>query len=214
MNTPIRILVVDDHLHAREGISDLLEDYSEFQIVGEARNGKEAIEMTGKLNPDLVLMDISMPQMNGLEATKFIKLHYPAVKVVMMTVSDEITDLFEAVKRGAQGYLLKNLHSSEWYSYLRAFALDEAPMSKEMAFRILHEFTRTKQGKVVSPLSSREQDVLQFVARGDSNREISEKLYISEHTVKTHLKNILSKLHLENRVQLTSYAYNKGWIQP
>lgn len=214
MTTPIRILVVDDHLHAREGIADLLEDYEEFIIAGEAKNGREAIEMTAELNPDLILMDIRMPEMDGLEATKRIKHNHPSVKIVMMTVSDEITDLFEAVKRGAQGYLLKNLNSSEWYSYLRAFALDEAPMSKEMAFKILDEFNREKSGKPVTPLSAREQEVLQLVAKGCSNRDISENLFISEHTVKTHLKNILSKLHLENRVQLTSYAYNKGWIQP
>ncbi|MBH0173507.1 response regulator transcription factor [Fictibacillus sp. 23RED33] len=208
-----RLLLVDDHQHAREGIQDLLEDYSEFEIIGQAKNGAEAVELAGTLSPDLILMDIRMPVMDGLEATKIIKYKYPSIKIVMMTVSDDITDLFEAVKRGAQGYLLKNLNSSEWYSYLRAFAVDEAPMSQKMAFKILNEFTQEKVEEEKTPLSAREKEILQLVAQGKSNRMIAENLSISEHTVKSHLKNILGKLHLDNRVQLTSYAFNKGWIE-
>ncbi|MBH0166871.1 response regulator transcription factor [Fictibacillus sp. 7GRE50] len=208
-----RLLLVDDHQHAREGIQDLLEDYSEFEIIGQAKNGAEAVELAGTLSPDLILMDIRMPVMDGLEATKIIKYKYPSIKIVIMTVSDDITDLFEAVKRGAQGYLLKNLNSSEWYSYLRAFAVDEAPMSQKMAFKILNEFTQEKVEEEKTPLSAREKEILQLVAQGKSNRMIAENLSISEHTVKSHLKNILGKLHLDNRVQLTSYAFNKGWIE-
>ncbi|WHY70626.1 response regulator [Fictibacillus enclensis] len=213
MTEPIRLLLVDDHQHAREGIQELLEDYEEFEIIGEATNGLEAIEMTEALQPNLILMDIRMPVMDGLEATKMIKFKYPMVKVVIMTVSDDITDLFEAIKRGAQGYLLKNLDANEWYSYLRAFAVDEAPMSQNMATRILNEFTNTRKEKKPTPLSDRELEVLQLVAQGKSNREIAKAFFISEHTVKSHLKNILNKLHLDNRVQLTSYAYSKGWIE-
>ena len=195
-----RILIVDDHAHAREGIRDILEEYEDFLIVGEGRNGKEALELTEKLMPDIILMDIQMPVMDGLEATKRIKLQFPYVKIVIITVSDDITDLFNALKQGAQGYLLKNIQSDSWYEYLKAFALDEVPMSKEIAFQILKEI----------PLSNRELEVLHLVAKGLSNRDISESLFISEHTVKSHLKNILSKLHLENRVQLTSYAFQQG----
>ncbi|MCK6257816.1 response regulator transcription factor [Fictibacillus sp. KIGAM418] len=213
MKEPIRLLLVDDHQHAREGIQELLEDYEEFKIIGEATNGSEAIELTAELQPDLILMDIRMPVLDGLEATKIIKFKYPTIKIVIMTVSDDITDLFEAVKRGAQGYLLKNLNSNEWYSYLRAFAVDEAPMSQNMAFRILEEFTQSKKQIEQTPLSEREKEVLQLVAQGKSNRDIAETIFISEHTVKSHLKNILNKLHLDNRVQLTSYAYSKGWIE-
>ncbi|WP_062234323.1 response regulator [Fictibacillus sp. FJAT-27399] len=213
MQEPIRLLLVDDHQHAREGIQELLEEYEEFQIIGEATNGSEAIELAAELQPDLILMDIRMPVLDGLEATKIIKFKYPTIKIVIMTVSDDITDLFEAVKRGAQGYLLKNLNSNEWYSYLRAFAVDEAPMSQNMAFRILEEFTQSKKQIEQTPLSEREKEVLQLVAQGKSNRDIAETIFISEHTVKSHLKNILSKLHLDNRVQLTSYAYSKGWIE-
>ncbi len=208
---PFRILIVDDHAHAREGIRDILEEYEDFIIVGEGTNGQEAIELTEKLMPDIVLMDIGMPVMDGLEATKQIKLQFPYVKIVVITVSDDITDLFDALKKGAQGYLLKNLQSEVWYDYLRAFALDEVPMSKEIAFQILKEFPQeTSITKPDTPLSSRELEVLQLVAKGLSNRDISAQLFISEHTVKSHLKNILSKLHLENRVQLTSYAFQNG----
>ncbi|MGF9889194.1 response regulator transcription factor [Priestia megaterium] len=208
---PFRILIVDDHAHAREGIRDILEEYEDFIIVGEGTNGQEAIELTEKLMPDIVLMDIGMPVMDGLEATKQIKLRFPYVKIVVITVSDDITDLFDALKKGAQGYLLKNLQSEVWYNYLRAFALDEVPMSKEIAFQILKEFPQeTSITKPDTPLSARELEVLQLVAKGLSNRDISAQLFISEHTVKSHLKNILSKLHLENRVQLTSYAFQNG----
>ncbi len=208
---PFRILIVDDHAHAREGIRDILEEYEDFIIVGEGANGQEAIELTEKLMPDIVLMDIGMPVMDGLEATKQIKFRFPYVKIVVITVSDDITDLFDALKKGAQGYLLKNLQSEVWYDYLRAFALDEVPMSKEIAFQILKEFPQeTSITKPDTPLSARELEVLQLVAKGLSNRDISAHLFISEHTVKSHLKNILSKLHLENRVQLTSYAFQNG----
>lgn len=207
---PFRILIVDDHSHAREGIREILEEYEDFLIIGEGKNGEEAIKLTEELMPDIILMDIQMPVMNGLEATKRIKLKFPYVKIVMITVSDDITDLFDALKKGAQGYLLKNIQSEAWYEYLKAFALDEVPMSKEIAFQILKDFPQSTMTKEKTPLSTRELEVLQLVAKGLSNREISETLFISEHTVKSHLKNILSKLHLDNRVQLTSYAFQQG----
>ncbi len=154
-----------------------------------------------------------MPVMDGLEATKQIKLRFPSVKIVMITVSDDITDLFDALKKGAQGYLLKNIQSETWVEHLRAFALDEVPMSKEIAFQILKEFPQRKSiSKENIPLSTRELELLQLVAKGLSNKEISKTLFISENTVKSHLKNILSKLHLENRVQLTSYAFKQGLV--
>lgn len=214
MIQPYRIIIADDSAHAREGIMDILEDIEEFQVVGEARNGKEAMELTEKLMPDMILMDIHMPGLDGLETTKMIKSQFPYVKIVIVTVSDDITHLFEALKKGAQGYLLKNIDPSRWHEYLRAFALDEVPMTKELALKILLEFSqRNKPVNQHNPLSDREQQVLNLVAKGHSNKEISDKLFISENTVKNHLKNILKKLHLQNRVELTSYAYEQGWIQ-
>ncbi|WP_127532600.1 response regulator [Paenibacillus kobensis] len=233
--TAIRVMLVDDHPHGREGMRDIISADPSFTIVAEAMSGEEAIERIEQQQPNLVLMDIRMPGMGGLEATHQIKSRWPAVKIVMVTVSDEITDLFEAIKRGAQGYLLKNLTPSAWLEYLHAVAHDEAPMSKELAARMLQEFTgsagssrpasstavsstastrfgRSEGSKSQSstPLTDREKDILEHVAYGDSNKEIALKLGISEHTVKNHLKNILQKLHLDNRVQLARYALEQG----
>ncbi|MBW7474447.1 response regulator transcription factor [Paenibacillus oenotherae] len=215
-----------------------------FTIVGEAVNGEQAVALAIELEPDLVLMDINMPVMNGMEATHYIKNADPRIKIVMVTVSDDITDLFEAIKRGAQGYLLKNLSPSAWLEYLRAVAVDEAPLSKELAFRMLQEFNGSgsvpalggreapnktgaygEAGAAIgagspaapaeegrTPLTQREREVLERVASGDSNRQIAETFGLSEHTIKNHLKNILQKLHLENRVQLARYALEKGLL--
>lgn len=206
-----RVLIVDDSEYAREGIRTILDMDPTFEVVAEARNGTEAIALTEQWMPDLILMDIQMPGMDGLEATRRIKNKYPYVKIVMVTVSDDIAHLFDALKKGAQGYLLKNLNPESWHEYLKAIAVDEAPMTRELAFRILKEFsTREKPSANASPLTGREQEILGLVAKGMSNRDISQRLEISEHTVKNHLKNILHKLHLGNRVQLTRYAYEQG----
>lgn len=224
----VRVLIVDDHPHGREGIREILSGDDLFEAVGEAASGEEAIALASDLKPDLVLMDIRMPGMGGLEATYRLKLLLPSLKIIMVTVSDDITHLFEAIKRGAQGYLLKNLDPSAWLQYLREIAVDEAPMSKELAFRLLQEFSAGASGGAtgseasgpqtgsafpLTPLSGREKEVLQRVATGASNREIAAALCLSEHTVKNHLKNILQKLHLENRVQLTRYAMEQGLLR-
>ncbi|OBZ17605.1 MULTISPECIES: response regulator transcription factor [Bacillales] len=208
----VRVLIVDDHPHAREGMKEILSGDSLFEIVGEAQNGEEAIFWTEQVMPDMILMDINMKNKGGLEATKEIKSKFPYVKIVMVTVSDNISHLFEALKKGAQGYLLKNLNPSAWLEYLRAVAFDEAPMSQELAQRLLSEFSRIEKPKVEeSPLTAREKEILSLVASGMLNRDIAAELIISEHTVKNHLKNILQKLHLENRVQLARYAYERGY---
>ena len=207
-----RIIIADDHPHAREAIREILKEYEEFEIIGEANTGIEAVTLAEKLQPDIILMDISMPEMNGLDATRIIKARFPYVKIVMTTVSDDIVNLFEAIKRGAQGYLLKNIHSDKWYEHLKAFAMDEVPLSKEVALQIIHEMARPKATEK-DPLTARESEVLQLVAKGKTNKDISQDLFISENTVKNHLKNILQKLQLDNRVQLTSYAFERGWIK-
>jgi len=208
-----RILIIDDHEHAREGIRTIIGQDPHFIIVAEGASGEEAIALTEFYMPDLILMDIQMPGMGGLEATKQLKTSFPYIKIIMVTVSDDITHLFEAIKYGAQGYLLKNLQPSAWLDYLHAVALDEAPVTKELAFRMLKEFTASRASESDKhPLTVREQDILRLVAKGYVNREIAEQLEISEHTVKNHLKNILQKLHVSNRVQLTRYAYEHGWV--
>jgi DNA-binding NarL/FixJ family response regulator len=204
-------MLVDDHKHAREGMRTILRMDPAFEIVAEATSGQEAIAFTDVCMPDMILMDIHMPTMDGLDATKAIKEKYPYIKIVMVTVSDDIAHLFEALKKGAQGYLLKNLHPEEWHHYLKAIALDEAPLSRGLAMRILQEFSHKQQPiSEPSPLTGREKEILRLVAQGLPNREIAQQLDISEHTVKNHLKNILHKLHLENRVQLARYAFERG----
>jgi two-component system nitrate/nitrite response regulator NarL len=223
MSEPIRILLVDDHRHAREGMRTIVSAVPDFVVVGEASSGEEALVLTEKLVPDVILMDINMPGMGGLEAVKVIKSAYPIVKIIMVTVSDDVSHLFEALKKGAQGYLLKNLNPSAWRDYLRAVALDEAPLNPELAMSILREFADRKNKSTPSltlekepagvGLTPREKEILQEVARGQTNREVATILSLSEHTVKNHLKNILQKLHLDNRVQLTRYAYESGMVE-
>lgn len=226
---PVRVLLADDHQHAREGMREIVSADPSFVVVGEAASGEEAVALTGKLLPELVLMDIRMPGMGGFEAVKAIRSSWPLVKIVMVTVSDDAAHLFEALKRGAHGFLLKNLNPSDWRDYLHAVVHDEAPMGSDLALTILQEFgvrkrkarvsegdARQDSGASYAPedgLTPREREILLAVARGQKNREVAESLGVSEHTVKNHLKNILQKLHLGNRVQLTKYAYEHGLVK-
>lgn len=207
-----RVLVVDDHKHAQEAICDILSLDAAFEVIGVVSDGAEAIAFTEQWMPDLILMDIRMSGMGGLEATGRIKVSYPYVKIVIITVSDDIAYLLEALKQGAQGYLLKNLAPSTWIEYLKAIVSEEAPLSRELAFQILKEFSAPAAEPESDTLTAREREILRQVASGLTNREAAEVLRISEHTVKNHLKNILQKLQLQNRVQLTRYAMEKGWV--
>nr|WP_166242782.1 response regulator transcription factor [Paenibacillus turpanensis] len=217
MRSACRMVVIDDHQHAREAVSDIISAEPAFELVAEGRSGYDALELAEKHLPDLMLMDIQMPGMSGLEATKHLKERYPAMKIVIMTVSDDVADLFEAIKRGAQGYLVKSVHSESWLDYLRAVAVDDTPMSTELAMKLLAEFTgkarRNSRAVPETALTEREMEILQHVAEGLSNKETAQALYITENTVKNHLKNILQKLHLENRVQLARYAYEQGLLK-
>ena len=213
----MRVLIVDDHALFRDGVASLLKA-SGMEVAGQASDGLEALELTRKLHPDIVLMDIKMPRYNGLEATRLIKAEFPDVKVVVVTVSDEEEDLFEAIKSGAQGYLLKNISGEEFGRMLKAIANGDAPLSGGLAAKLLNEFARL--GQQSSPreasedeLSERERQVLEKVAAGETNKEIALSLFISENTVNYHMKNILAKLHLRNRAQAVAYAVRSGLLK-
>jgi DNA-binding NarL/FixJ family response regulator len=213
----LRVLLVDDHALFRAGIASLLASRDTVEVVGEAQDGREALEAARKLRPDIVLMDVHMPKVGGIEATRMIAAELPRVKVVMLTVSDQDKDLFEAVKSGAHGYLLKNLEPEELFDYLAGISRGEAPISRTMAAKILNEFASQaarprapESAEPVELLTPREREVLKLVASGATNREIGTALTLTENTVKNHLRNILEKLHVENRTQAAAYALKKG----
>lgn len=209
---PITVLLVDDHLLFREGIRALLAMREEIEVVGEANNGREAVAMAREKMPDLVLMDVRMPVMGGVEGTRLIKSEMPSVQIVMLTASDEDSDLFGAIKAGAQGYILKNTPSDELVKQLQGVMNGEAPISGLMATKILAEFGSPSTHKESFPeerLTEREEEVLLLIREGDSNKEIAEHLSITESTVKKHVRNILAKLHLRNRVEAALYVANK-----
>ncbi len=206
----MRVLLADDHALVRAGIASLLRA-SGVEVVAEAGDGDEAITYARQLRPDLIFMDIKMPRRNGLEATKAIKAELPEIKVVMLTVSDEDADLFEAIKSGAEGYLLKNLRESEFADILARIANDEPILSPPLARKLLREFARLKES-TSEGLTKREMDVLALVARGATNKEIAAELYISTSTVDFHMRNILAKLHLRNRAQVVAWAVEHGLV--
>jgi DNA-binding NarL/FixJ family response regulator len=211
----MRVLLADDHRLFRKGVAATLAEHPEFQIVGEATDGLQAIAMAREFIPDVVLMDISMPGMSGLEATRQIKADFPEVKIVILTIGEEDRNLFEAIKSGAQGYLLKDVEPQHLVEMLRGVFRGEAPISRTAAAKILTEFSRqareanTGDGSKTG-LTAREREVLGLVASGATNKEIAATLGISPSTVKNHLQNILEKLHLENRVQAAAYALREG----
>lgn len=214
---PYRVLITDDHPLARKAIRSMLEADSDFYIVGEACDGEEAVLLCGEVQPDVVLMDIHMSPVNGLEATRRIKQLYGNIRIVILTVSDDVADLFTALQFGAQGYLLKNMDPDEWLTYLHALLDDNSEVARQMADRLFQRFRTPSHSLTDGPnptmLTSREQEITSYVAIGDNNRQIAEKLLISEHTVKNHMKNILEKLQLDNRVQLTAFAIKFGLTQ-
>lgn len=212
---PYRILIVDDHPMARKAIRKGIGHHPSFDLVGEAENGLQAIALCGELRPDLVLMDIRMPGMSGLEAARIIKNRDPLTKIVMLTVSDDAADLFAALQFGAQGYLLKNMDPDEWISYLLSLADETGAVSRDMADRLFYQFRLPKSPDEPHPdiLTAREREIASLVAGGENNRQIGEQLHITENTVKNHIKNILDKLTLDNRVQLTGYAIRHGLLQ-
>ena len=212
----MRVLLADDHALVRDGVASLLVAW-DMDVVGHANDGLEAVERALALGPDLVLMDINMPRLGGLEATRRIKAALPDTKIVMLTVSDDEHDLFEAVRAGAEGYLLKNMSGAEFGEMLAGLAQGTPPISRSLAGKLLAEFGRQARAEasVRKPdeLTDREKAVLHLVARGATNREVARRLIISENTVNFHVKNILGKLHAHTRAEAAVRALRKGLVR-
>jgi DNA-binding NarL/FixJ family response regulator len=224
----MRILIADDHALFRESLRSLIEARG-FAVVGEARDGREACEMARRLSPDIVLMDLSMPGVDGLAATRQISAELPAVKVVVLTASDDDAKLFEAIKAGAQGYLLKNLDAEEFFSLLERTERGEPALTPGIARKLLQEFARPQSEPAPrleagrdSParsdpdaLTEREREILELLVQGvTSNRRLARQLGVSENTVKFHVRHILDKLHLHNRAQVVGHAMRHGMVAP
>jgi len=215
---PIRILLADDHALFRSGLISLLTAEPGFEVVGEAENGDEAFQKAQELAPDIVLMDIYMPGCDGITATRRITTHLPQTKVVVLTVSEDDENLFRAIESGAYGYLLKKLEPEVLFEMLQGAFQGQAPISHSTATKILHEFAKRARQKSTEireePLTTREEEVLKLLSKGLTNKDIANHLELTENTVKSHLKNILGKLHLENRVQAAVFALQREHHKP
>lgn len=211
----MRVLVVDDHPLFRDGIASLLEAAG-FEIAGQAGTGQEAIEAVQRLEPDLVLMDITMPGMSGLEALRAIKSESPETQVVMLTVSEEDEDLIQAIQAGASGYLLKNLDAGQFVEMLQGLQAGEAAITRKTAARLIARFAELAHPRVSSPieLTERETQLLELVATGLSNKAIAQRLGLSENTVKYHMRNVLQKFNAQNRTEAVTQAIQLGLIKP
>ena len=207
---PVRVLVVDDQELFRRGLIMLLSGDTDIEVVGEASDGITATELAVKTAPDVILLDVRMPRRTGVEACRGIKEAVPSAKIIMLTVSDEEADLYESVKNGASGYLLKDSSIDEVAQAVRVVAEGQSLISPSMAVKLIDEFkemSRAERDQVPTPrLTDRELEVLRLVAKGMNNREIARQLFISENTVKNHVRNILEKLQLHSRMEAVMYA--------
>jgi NarL family two-component system response regulator LiaR len=208
---PIRVLVVDDHAIVRKGISALFARVEDIEVVGEASNGQQAVERSAALQPDVVIMDLVMPQMDGISATYQITDQQPDVRIIALTSFATDDKVFPAIKAGALGYILKDSDPEELIKAVRQVYRGEPALHPSIARKVLLELNRPAQGPPTpDPLTEREVEVLQLVAQGHSNQAIADQLFIEEVTVRTHVSHILSKLHLANRVQAALYALREG----
>jgi DNA-binding NarL/FixJ family response regulator len=215
----MRILIADDHALFRDSLRSLIEAHG-LEVVGEAKNGREAYELARQLQPDVVLMDLSMPEVDGLAATRLISAELPAVKVVVLTASDDDAKLFEAIKSGAQGYLLKNLDSEDFFALLERTERGEPALTPAIARKLLEEFARPPKAAAAppandpDPLTEREREILELLVEGvTSNRKLAKHLGVSENTIKFHVRHVLDKLHLHNRAQVVGYALRHGLVE-
>ncbi len=211
----IRVLIADDHELFRQGVAAILGRNADIDVVGEAENGKVAIHKYEELHPDVVLMDINMPVCDGLAATRDLKAMDANAKILILTVSDTEQTLFDAIKSGASGYVLKNASPGTVVEGVRRISQGEPVIPSNLAMQIITEFSRPSEQGMVEPLdqlTDREVEVLRQLSTGATNREIAKVLYISENTVRNHVRNILEKLHLSNRVQAAAFAVREGYV--
>lgn len=208
----MRILIADDHALFRDGLRSLLGSQG-HEVVGEAKNGREAIDMAKEKQPDVVLMDLSMPVMDGITATRTLTSEMPGVKVIVLTASEDDASLFDAIKSGAQGYLLKNLDADDFFALLDRARAGEPALTPTLARKLLQEFAKpaeAESGVAGDELTVREREVLELMVEGvTSNRKLAKRLGVSENTVKFHVRNILDKLRLHNRAEAVGYALRK-----
>jgi DNA-binding NarL/FixJ family response regulator len=214
----MRVLIADDHALFRDSLKSLLAARG-VEVVGEASDGREAVELAWELKPEVVLMDLRMPGVGGLEATRRLAAELPEVKVVVLTASDDDQDLFEAVKSGARGYLLKDLSGERLFEYLEAVGRGEPAITPRLARKLLEELARpTQQARedgARTALTDREREILRLLVDGvTSNRNLADALGVSENTVKFHVRNVLDKLHLHNRAQVVAYALRHHLVTP
>ena len=213
MNDKIRVFLADDHDIVRRGLRALIEAEEDMEIVGTAKNGEEAVQRIAIYQPDVILMDMKMPIKTGLEALIEVKARYPDSRVMMLTsFSDEAT-IFAAIKAGALGYLLKDAQGNELVQAIRNAHEGKSTLSPDIASKVIQEINKPPKPEApmtVDPLTEREEEILRHVARGLGNQEIADMLVVSERTVRTHISNILGKLHLANRTQATLYALREG----
>ena len=207
----IRVLIVDDHAIVRKGIRALLAEFGDIEVVGEANDGQEAIDQAGVLNPDVILMDLVMPGVDGIEATRRITTAEVGPRILVLTSFAGDDKVFPAIKAGALGYLLKDSEPAHLVEAIQQVHRGEPSLQPSIAKKVLKELRRpSARPPTPDPLTDRELEVLSLVAKGLSNPEIAQRLVITEATVRTHVSNILSKLHLANRVQATLYALQEG----
>jgi NarL family two-component system response regulator LiaR len=212
----IRVFIVDDHAIVRDGIRSLLATEPDIEVIGEAKNGREAVSKVPGYQPDVILMDLMMPEMDGVEAIGHILSNQPEARILVLTSFATDDKVFPAIKAGAMGYLLKDTDSDELVQAIHQVNRGESSLNPKIARKLLQELSVSKpspsttRAPSVDPLTERELDVLKLVAKGKSNNEIGENLFISEGTVRTHVSNILSKLHLASRTQATLYALKEG----
>ncbi len=214
MGDPIRVLVVDDHPVVRKGIRSLLAEEQDIQVVGEAVNGKEAVALAQELLPDVILMDLVMPEMNGIVAIQEIVQLIPDARILVMTSFAADDKVFPSIKAGALGYLLKDSDPEDLLRMIRQVYRGELSIHPTIARKVIQELNRpSKEPLTPSPLTEREVEILQLLAKGVENKEIARLLFLRDATVRTHVSNILGKLQLANRVQATLYALRKGLTQ-